>query len=58
MDSDNSQDNPPPLPQTAQICAWCGAYLMADQETVIYGGNDPCFTNWVVHEACEKLFNK
>ena len=46
-----------PIPQTAQICAWCCEYLMSYQETTEYAGPDKQYKNWVVHLDCEKIFS-
>jgi len=46
-----------PVPQVAQICAWCHEYIFSHQETTIYSGDDCTYLDWMVHLDCDELFS-
>ncbi len=55
---DNSKIEEIGDPQLAQICAWCGEYIMGHQETTTYDGTDRRYKDWMVHAECETIFNR
>ena len=40
------------MEQLAQRCAWCNRYLMINQETAVYNGNNPLYQGWICHMDC------
>lgn len=44
-----------PLPQLAQKCPYCYQYLLINQDTTYYIGNNPDFRGWICHSLCAEI---